>query len=243
MLTASIVTWILHPDMHGIADRGAVVFLAIVAGIVFTESGLLVGLFLPGDSLLFSAGLVVGITGRPNIGFLLLVAFVAAVAGDQFGYAIGRRTGASLLRRPDTRFVKQAHLRAGQEFFQEHGPRAVLLARFVPVVRTVTPVLAGIGRMPYRTFTAWNVAGAALWAALATLLGYGLGRRFPGIETYLTPVLLVVVAVSVAPMAISLLRRRRAGSSPPASIATGDELPIGDQPAPGQAGSGTSVPR
>jgi membrane-associated protein len=210
MMTASVVSWILHPDMHGIAGRGAPVFLAVVAAIVFTESGLLVGLFLPGDSLLFSAGLVVGITGRPNIGLLLVTAFAAAAAGDQVGYVIGTRAGASLLRRPDTRFVKQKHLQAGQEFFQEHGPRAVLLARFVPIVRTVTPVLAGIGRMRYRTFVAWNLAGAAMWSLAATLLGYGLGRRFPGIESYLTPVLLVVVLVSVAPVAAAFLRRRRA---------------------------------
>jgi membrane-associated protein len=226
-LTASIVTWILHPDMHGIAGRGAPFFLAVVAAIVFTESGLLVGLFLPGDSLLFSAGLVVGITGRPNIALLLLTAFVAAAAGDQVGYVVGSRAGASLLRRPDTRFVKQAHLQAGQAFFEEHGPRAVLLARFVPIVRTVTPVLAGIGRMRYHSFVAWNLAGAALWSALATLLGYGLGRRFPGIESYLTPALLVVVAVSLAPVAIGLLRSRRsaapAATSPlPEAVATED---------------------
>jgi membrane-associated protein len=210
MLTASIITWILHPDMHGIADRGAPVFLAVVAAIVFTESGLLVGLFLPGDSLLFSAGLVVGITGHPNLALLLLTAFLAALAGDQTGYMIGSRAGAALLHRPDTRVVKRKHLVAGQEFFEEHGARAVLLARFVPVVRTVTPVLAGISSMRYRTFVAWNIAGAALWSALATCLGWGLGKRFPGIESYLTPVLLVVVFASLAPFGIAFLRNRRA---------------------------------
>jgi membrane-associated protein len=214
VVTASIISWILHPDMHGIAGRGAPVFLAVVAAIVFTESGLLIGLFLPGDSLLFSAGLVVGIEGHPNILLLLVTAFVAAAAGDQLGYVIGTRAGASLLQRPDTRFVKKKHLLAGQEFFEEHGPRAILLARFVPIVRTVTPVLAGISRMRYRTFVAWNLAGAAMWAGLATLLGWGLGKRFPGIESYLTPVLLGVVLLSVAPVGIAYLRRRRAPSDP-----------------------------
>lgn len=225
MVTASIISWILHPDMHGIAGRGAPVFLAVVAAIVFTESGLLVGLFLPGDSLLFSAGLVVGIEGRPHILLLLLTAFAAAVAGDQVGYMMGTRAGASLLRRPDSRFVKRKHLQAGQEFFEEHGPRAILLARFVPIVRTVTPVLAGIGRMRYRIFVTWNVAGAALWSTVATLLGWALGKRFPGIESYLTPVILLVIAASVAPVGIAYLRNRRAGPKAGNAAATAASSP------------------
>jgi membrane-associated protein len=216
VLTASALSWLLHPDMHGVLDRGAPLFLLLVGLIVLTESGLLVGIFLPGDSLLFSSGLVVGINGHPNIGLLVLVAFAAAVAGDQVGYMIGTKAGVSILRRPDSRFVKRKHIRAGQEFFELHGARAVVLARFVPVVRTVTPVLAGVSGMRYRTFVVWNVLGAATWAALATLLGWGLGKRFPGIESYLTPVLLLVIAVSLLPVALTFLRQRRASAAAPA---------------------------
>jgi membrane-associated protein len=209
VITASSVSWLLHPDMHGVLDRGTPVFLLIVGVIVFAESGLLVGMFLPGDSLLFSAGLVVGITGHPHIGLLVLTAFVAAVAGDQVGYGIGTKAGSTALRRPDGRFVKRKHIEAGQDFFEHHGARAVVLARFIPVVRTVTPVLAGVGGMRYRTFVTWNVLGAGLWASLATTLGYGLGKRFPGIESYLTPVLLIVVAASLLPMIVAFARQRR----------------------------------
>jgi membrane-associated protein len=214
VLTASALTWLLHPDMNGVLERGAPLFLLLVGVIVFTESGLLIGIFLPGDSLLFSSGLVVGITGHPHVGLLLLTAFVAAVAGDQVGYMIGTKAGTSILRRPDGRFVKRKHMQAGQAFFEEHGARAVVMARFVPIVRTVTPVLAGVSGMRYRTFVVWNVLGAATWALLATLLGYGLGKRFPGIESYLTPVLLVVIAVSLAPVAIAFLRQRKASHEP-----------------------------
>lgn len=194
------VKWILHPDLAPLLDRGALVFLLVIAAIVFAESGLLFGFFLPGDSLLFSAGLVVALAGQPNLAVLIGVVFVAAVLGDQVGYMFGARVGPALFTRPDSRFFKQDNVTKAHAFFEKHGAKALILARFVPIVRTFTPILAGVSAMRYRTFITFNVVGGALWAVLGTLLGYGLGRRFPGLESYLTPVVLVIVGLSILPM-------------------------------------------
>lgn len=203
------MSWLLHPDLRPLLDHGAPVFLLVVAAILFAESGLLVGFFLPGDSLLFSAGLVAALAGTPPIAIIIACAFVGAALGDQVGYLIGARVGPSLYSRPDSRLFKQRHVARARVFFDQHGPRAIVLARFVPIVRTFTPVLAGVAGMRYRTFVTYNLVGAAAWASLATLLGYGLGRRFPHLESYLTPILLVVVALSVLPVGIEVVRRRR----------------------------------
>lgn len=194
------VKWILHPDLAPLLDRGASVFLLVIAAIVFAESGLLFGFFLPGDSLLFSAGLVVALAGQPNLALLIGVVFVAAVLGDQVGYMFGARVGPALFTRPDSRFFKQDNVTKAHAFFEKHGAKALILARFVPIVRTFTPILAGVSAMRYRTFITFNVVGGALWAVLGTLLGYGLGKRFPELESYLTPVVLVIVLLSVLPM-------------------------------------------
>lgn len=203
------MSWLLHPDLRPLLHHGAPVFLLVVAAILFAESGLLVGFFLPGDSLLFSAGLVVALTGTPPIGLVIACAFVGAALGDQVGYLIGGRVGPSLYARPDSHLFKQRHVDHARVFFDQHGARAIVLARFVPIVRTFTPVLAGVAGMRYRTFVTYNLVGAAAWASVATLLGYGLGRRFPHLENYLTPILVVVVALSLLPVGIELLRRRR----------------------------------
>ncbi len=205
-----MIHWLLHPDLGPLLEHGAPVFVAVVCLMVFAESGLLVGFFLPGDSLLFSAGLVMALEGRPNIALFIACCFVAAVAGDQVGYLFGARVGPSLFTRPDSRLFKQANVAKSHEFFERHGPKALVLARFVPVVRTFTPILAGVAGMRYRTFVAFNIIGGAAWSMLATLLGYVLGKRYPGIEDYLTPVVLVIVLVSVMPIALELLRARRA---------------------------------
>jgi membrane-associated protein len=203
------VDWLLHPDLGPLLTHGTPVFLAVVMLIVFAESGLLVGFFLPGDSLLFSAGLVAGIENRPNIVLLVVLAFVAAVLGDQVGYVIGQRTGPRLFTREDSRLFKQSNVERASAFFDRHGAKAVVLARFVPIVRTFTPVLAGVSDMPYRKFVTFNVLGGALWASLATLLGWGLGDRYPKIENYLTPIAVVIVLVSVLPMLYELRKHRR----------------------------------
>jgi membrane-associated protein len=208
MLLASALNWLLHPDLKPLLDHGMPVFLGVIVLVVFAESGLLVGFFLPGDSFLFAAGLVAGVEGRPNVLLIVLLAFAGAVAGDQVGYAIGRRTGPRLFQREDSRLFKQSYVHKAHDFFERHGAKAIVLARFVPIVRTFTPVLAGVSGMRYRTFVTFNVIGGALWASLATLLGWGLGKRYPKIENYLTPAAILIVLVSVAPMAFELWRHR-----------------------------------
>lgn len=201
--------WLLHPDLEPLLRHGAPLFVAAVAAMIFAESGLLLGFFLPGDSLLFSAGLVIALGGNPNIAILILCCFAAAVAGDQVGYLFGARVGPTLFRRPDSRLFKQSNVTRSHLFFERYGPRALVLARFVPVVRTFTPILAGVGGMRYRTFVTYNVIGAAAWSSLATLLGYGLGKRYPKLENYLTPVILVIIAISLLPIGIEVMRARR----------------------------------
>jgi membrane-associated protein len=182
--------------------------------IVFAESGLLIGFFLPGDALLFTAGFLASSPSDfPESLHLPLVPLVlgiwfAAIAGDQVGYAFGQRVGPALFKRPDSRFFKQANVEKAQEFFDRYGPRAIVLARFVPVVRTFTPITAGVSRMEYRTFVRWNVIGGTIWAFGVTLLGYFLGQ-VAVIEENLELAILVVVAISCAPIAIELVKAWR----------------------------------
>lgn len=194
----------LNPD-HLLQTFGTIGLLAVV----FAESGLLIGFFLPGDSLLFTAGLLAS-QGRLNLPVVLVGCFVAAVAGDQVGYAFGRRAGPALLRRPDSWWLKRRHFERTQEHFAQHGPKTVLLARFIPVVRTLTPVLAGVGEMPYRTFVAFNVLGGLVWAVGVTLAGFGLGRAVPSIDRYLLPMIGLIVVVSLLPALREFRSARRA---------------------------------
>jgi membrane-associated protein len=185
-----------------------------IFAIVFAESGLLVGFFLPGDALLFTAGFFASAPSSIDSSLhlplvpLLLGVWVAAVAGDQVGYAIGRRAGPALFKREDSRFFKQDYVRKAELFFEEHGPRAIVLARFVPIVRTFTPVTAGVSNMEYSTFVRWNVIGGTLWAFGVTLLGYFLGQ-VNLIADHIELAILAVVAVSLLPVAFEVLRHRR----------------------------------
>ena len=182
--------------------------------IVFAESGLLIGFFLPGDALLFTAGfLASGPSDFPEslhlpIVPLILGIWIAAVAGDQVGYVFGQRVGPALFTREDSRFFKQANVEKAQEFFEKHGPRAIVLARFVPIVRTFTPITAGVSRMDYRTFVRWNVIGGTIWAFGVTLLGFFLGQ-VDLIEQNLELAILTVVAFSCAPIGIELVKAWR----------------------------------
>jgi membrane-associated protein len=186
----------------------------LVMAVVFTETGLLAGFFLPGDSLLFTAGLLVAhrIIGVP-IGLVIPLVCVAAVAGDQVGYAIGRRYGPRVLTRPKSRFLDPAHLDRASSFFDRYGPRAVVLARFVPVARTFTPVAAGAGKMPYRTYLAYNVAGGVLWCTAMLMAGYLLGG-VPVLRDHIELITIGIVVVSLLPAVISLLRSRNARVAP-----------------------------
>jgi membrane-associated protein len=178
--------------------------------IVFAESGLLIGFFLPGDSLLFTAGLLSSQGNLPALPILLVGCFVAAVAGDQVGYVFGRRVGPALFRRPNSRFFKQENVDRAQRYFEEHGTKTIILARFVPIVRTFAPIVAGVGRMHYRTFVTFNVIGGLLWAVGVTSLGYALGETFPWIEDYLLPVVLVIILLSGVPILLEMRKARQA---------------------------------
>jgi membrane-associated protein len=178
--------------------------------IIFAESGLLIGFFLPGDSLLFTAGLLAsqGKFGL-NLPVLLIGCFVAAVAGDQVGYMFGKKAGPALFRREESRIFKQKYVLRANEFFEHHGRKTIVLARFVPVVRTFAPILAGVGEMHYRTFVTFNVIGGLLWAVGVTTAGYILGDTIPDIDKYLLPIIGVIILLSILPPAIEILRHRR----------------------------------
>lgn len=176
--------------------------------IVFAESGLLIGFFLPGDSLLFTAGLLAS-QGKLNLPLILVGCFVSAVAGDQVGYAFGRRVGPALFRRPESRLFKQENVEKAQAYFDKYGVKTIVLARFVPIVRTFAPIVAGVGRMEYRTFVRFNVLGGLLWGVGVTLLGYVLGDTVPDIDKYLLPVIAVIILLSVIPVALELRKSRR----------------------------------
>lgn len=179
-----------------------------VLAIVFVESGLLVGFFLPGDSLLFTAGLLSSNGTLPALWVLLITIPIAAILGDQVGYAIGRKAGPSIFNRPDSRFFHQENVARAEAFFERHGPRTIVLARFVPIVRTFAPVSAGVARMQYRTFLTYNIIGGVLWGVGVTLLGYWLGQ-FDFINDNIEYVLIAIVGISVIPMALELMRGRR----------------------------------
>ena len=196
--------------------------LAGIFAIVFAESGLLFGFFLPGDSLLFTAGLFAS-QGTLNLPVILVGCFVAAVTGDQVGYAFGNRAGPTLFRRPDSRFFKQQHLAKAQAFFDRYGAKTIVLARFVPIIRTFTPVMAGVGGMDRRTYTVYNVIGALLWAVGVTLLGYVLGDALgDDIDTYLLPIIAVIILVSLIPPFLEWRRARRVRQVPAREAAAGD---------------------
>ncbi len=179
--------------------------------IVFAESGLLIGFFLPGDSLLFTTGLLVadGKYITYPLWLVCLLITIAAIAGDQVGYLFGRKVGPALFRRPNSRLFKQENLLKAHEFFEKYGARSIVLARFVPIVRTFTPIVAGVSRMNYRTFVIYNIVGGVLWGTGVTVLGYFLGQ-IPFVKTNIEYILIAIVAISVLPIAIELLRARLA---------------------------------
>ena len=193
-------------DPLAIVQAGGYVGIALV---VFAESGLLVGMFLPGDSLLFATGLLAG-TGLLAYGPLVAIVVVAAILGDSVGYWFGRNVGPALFKRPDSRFFKQEYVKRAERFYAKYGARAIVLARFVPIIRTLAPILAGVGSMPYRRFLSYNVLGAFMWGAGMVSLGYFLGALIPGIERYILPISLGIILLSFLPILINLLRGHRA---------------------------------
>ncbi len=167
-------------------------------GIVFAETGLFFGFFLPGDSLLFTAGILAS-QGYLNIGITCLLLFVAALCGDNVGYLIGKHAGPKLFTRPKSLLFNPEHLKKSHEFFERHGGKAVIIARFVPVVRTFSPIVSGLARMPYLKFMFYSVVGGLLWAVGLTLLGYWLGTTVPNVEQYVAPGIIIFILLSVSP--------------------------------------------
>jgi membrane protein DedA with SNARE-associated domain len=192
-----------------LAGLGGPLSLIVIMAIVFAETGLLAGFFLPGDSLLFSAGVLLagGVIQLP-FAVVVLGVVVAAFVGDQVGYLIGRKVGPRLFNRPDSRFFSRRHAVRAHDFFVRHGPKAVVLARFVPIVRTFTPTVAGVGAMPYLRFVAHNALGAALWGVGMLAAGRLLGG-VPFVAANVELMTLAVVALSLLPAAASLVRARR----------------------------------
>ncbi len=176
--------------------------------IIFAESGLLLGLVFPGDSLLFTAGLLAS-QGKLNIAVVVVGCFVAAVVGAEVGYMLGRRFGPGLFRKPDSRIFKRQYVERSREFFEHHGAKTIVLARFVPFVRTLAPMLAGIGEMPRRTFVTYNIVGSLIWAVGVTVAGYFLGSTIPDIDRYLLPIIALIIVLSLLFPAIEILRQRR----------------------------------
>ncbi|MFE5084651.1 DedA family protein [Streptomyces mirabilis] len=201
--------------------------------IVFAESGLLIGFFLPGDSLLFTCGLLIT-SNQLDFPLWAAVALicVAAVLGDQAGYLFGKKVGPSLFTRPDSRLFKQENVVKAHEFFEKYGPKSLVLARFVPIVRTFTPIIAGVSGMKYRSFLTFNIIGGVLWGAGVTLLGSWLGK-IDFVNNNIEAILILIVLVSVIPIAIEFLRARsKAKKNPPEPEAPQGPAAYQQQPTP-----------
>lgn len=198
---------------HQLKDLNGLVTTAGYAGvtaIIFIETGLLFP-FLPGDSLLVTAGLV-AVTGTLNVWTLGVLCSIAAIIGDQIAYAIGRRSGEALFRRPDSRWFKQEHLRAAQAFYERHGGKTIILARFMPFARTFAPVVAGAARMHYPMFVFYNVIGGLLWIWSMLLTGYYVVRLIPGLEAHVEKLIIGIIIASILPGIIGWWRSRGQGS-------------------------------
>ncbi len=204
----------------------------LLFAIIFAETGLLLGFFLPGDSLLFIAGTLCAITlpghDKPllNIAIMIPLLCVAAIIGDATGYFIGRKIGPTLYNRPDSRFFKRDHVRKTHEFYEKHGPKTIVLARFVPIVRTFAPTVAGVANMSYRSFALFNIIGGIGWISSMSLLGYFLGRN-EFVQKNLEKAVILIVILSILPMVVHYLQERKAKGSEQAmaeSIAPGIEV-------------------
>jgi membrane-associated protein len=193
---------------------GPIAVLLIVAIIIFSESGLLIGFFLPGDSILFTLGfLIQSSIVDVNIHIAVLVLFAAAVLGDNVGYTFGQKLGPKLFKRPNSLLFRQENIIQAQNFYDRHGPKTVVLARFVPIVRTFAPLLAGVAKMEHRKFFVFNIIGALLWAAGVTYLGYFLGKMLHAVgidvDTILLPIIAVILLASIAPALYHLLKDKK----------------------------------
>ena len=201
-------------NVKGLIEWGGTL---LVCTIVFIETGFFVGFFLPGDSLLVTAG-VFAASGQLNIAELLLLVPICAIVGDQIGYWIGRQAGQALYRREDSLIFKKKHLRRAHDFYEKYGGKTVILARFVPIVRTFCPPVAGAAQMPYGRYFTYDVAGGLLWGGGMVLGGYTLGRQIPNISQNIHYVIAVVILLSLLPPVIGMLRARSSDSVSSAAV-------------------------
>ena len=191
-------------DVRGLVQAGGYLALALI---VFTETGLMIGFFLPGDSLLVTAG-VFAAKGDLNIVYLNLLLMFCAIAGDATGYYIGKKLGPALFRKEDSLLFKKKHLITTHEFYERHGGKTIIIARFVPVIRTFAPVVAGMANMPYRRFALFNIVGGIGWVFSMTMTGYLLVTLFPATEQHIEKVIIVVVFLSILPGIIEFARAK-----------------------------------
>jgi membrane-associated protein len=183
----------------------------LLFGVVFAETGLLVGFFLPGDSFLFTIGVVAG-AGGLDIYVICGLLIVASILGDQMGYFIGSRTGSAIFNRPDSKLFKQEYLRQTQAFYDKHGGKTLIYAKFVPIVRTFAPFMAGVARMPYLRFLSFNIFGGLGWVILMTVSGYFLGQ-IPLVRRHFEKIVIAIVLISVLPVVIQVIKSRREAAS------------------------------
>ncbi len=179
-----------------------------VIAVIFAESGLFFGFFLPGDSLLFTAGFLAS-QGFLNIYILLIGSFIAAVVGDSVCYSFGRKIGPALFNKQDSFFWSHKRIEQTQLFYEKYGKKTIILARFVPIVRTFAPILAGIGKMEYKTFLRYNLIGGFIWSIGISLIGYILGNFIPGVDKYLLPIIVLIVLTSFIPPVFHIIKEKR----------------------------------
>jgi membrane-associated protein len=206
------MTTLLHQiyDVRGIIEWGGLFLLTVI---VFTETGLMFGFFLPGDSLLVTAG-VFAAAGHLDVFTVVTVLSIAAISGDQLGYWIGLQAGPRLFTREDSIFFHRKHALRAQAFYEKYGGKTIILARFIPVIRTFAPVVAGVGKMQYRKFVSYNVFGGLLWVWGLTFAGYGLGRSIPNIESHIHLVIAIVIFLSILPPIVEVAKGWMAARRP-----------------------------
>ena len=191
-------------DIRGLIEWGGTL---LVCGIVFVETGMFVGFFLPGDSLLVTAGVFAG-AGQLKLAWLLSMVTLCAIAGDQSGYWIGRKAGESLYRRQDSRFFKKRHLESAHQFYEKYGGKTIILARFVPIIRTFCPPVAGAARMNYASYVVYDILGGICWVWSMVLVGYTLGRTVPNVDKKIHYIIAAVIIISLMPAAYHAWKSR-----------------------------------
>lgn len=179
-----------------------------VIAIIFAESGLLIGFFLPGDSLLFTAGFLAS-QGYLNFWVLLFGTTIAAIVGDNVGYAFGKKVGPAIFTKEDSIFFNKEYVAKAQHFYEKHGKKTIILARFMPVIRTFAPIVAGVGNMHYKTFFTYNVVGGIIWASGLTTLGYVLGNVIPNVDRYIVPLVIAIIIISFLPGVYHIIKARK----------------------------------